>query len=77
MDFVEKSATVFAELIQYLKDKSVINNKRCKRQWKKGLNNIKGTLFIKRKAKSYFPLYKANIFEKVRIKVYYRLYNKN
>ena len=35
---------------------SVITNKRCKRQWKKGLKNIKGTLFIKRKTKSYLPL---------------------
>ena len=43
----------------------------------KSLNNIKGTLFVKRKAKSYFPLYTANIFEKIGIRVYYRLYNKD
>ena len=73
-DFVEKNATVFAELIQYLDDKS---DKRCMRQWRKSLNNIKGTLFIKRKAKSHFLLYKANIFEKIGIRVYYRLYNKD
>ena len=57
MDFVEKNATVFEELIQYLDDKFVISNKRCKRQWKKGLKNIKGTLFIKRKAENYFHLW--------------------
>ena len=38
IDFVEKNATVFTELIQYLDDKkSVISNKRCTRQWKKSL----------------------------------------
>ena len=47
------------------------------RQWKKSLNNIKGTLFVKRKAESYFPLYRANIFEKIGIRVYYRLYSKD
>ena len=37
MDFVEKNATVFAELIQFLVDsKFVFSNERCKRQWKKG-----------------------------------------
>ena len=38
MGFLEKNVTVFAELIQYLDDPEfVISNKRCKRQWKKGL----------------------------------------
>ena len=46
------------------------------RQWKKGLNDIKGTSFVKRKAKSYFPQYRANIFEKIGIKVYYKLCDK-
>ena len=51
MDFIEKNATVFAKLIQYLnKKKFVISNKRSRIQWKKGIKNIKGTLFIKRKA---------------------------
>ena len=67
LDFVEKNATVFPELIQYLNDKSIISNKRCARQWKKSLNNIKGILFVKRKAESYFPLHRANIFEKIGI----------
>ena len=35
IDFIEKNATIFAELILYLDDKSVIIDKRCSRQWKK------------------------------------------
>ena len=72
MDFIEKNATVFAELIQ-----SVVSNKRCMRQWKKTLNNNKRTLFVKKKAECYFPQYRADIFEKIGIRVYYRLYNKD
>ena len=60
---------------QYLEDKSLsLVIRDASGQWKKGLNNIKGTLFIKRKAKTYFPLYRANIFEKIGIRVFYRLY---
>ena len=44
--------------------------------FKKSLNTIKRTLFVKRKVKSYFPQYRANIFKKIGIRVYYRLYNK-
>ena len=54
-----------------------MSDKRCTKQWKKSLKNFKGTLFVKRKAESYFSLYRANIFEKIGIRVYYRLYNKD
>ena len=47
------------------------------RQWKKSLKNIKGTVFVKRKAKSHFLQYRANIFEKLGMRVYERLYNKD
>ena len=40
----------------------------------KSLNSFKGMLFVKRKAESYFLLYRANIFEKIEIRVYDRLY---
>ena len=78
MDFVEKNSTIFAKLIQYLDNKSlslVIRDARD--NGKKSLNNIKGILFVKKKAESYFPLYRTNIFEKIGIRVYYRLYNKD
>ena len=46
MDFVEKNDTISTKLIQYLDNKSVISNKRCMKQWKKILHDIKGTLFV-------------------------------
>ena len=61
IDFVEKNATVFAELIQYLDGKGLSLVIRGAQ------DNIKRTLFVKRKAKSYFPLYRVNIFEKIGI----------
>ena len=71
MDFVEKNATVFTELIQYLDDKSVsLMMRDAQDNGRKGLNNIKGTLFVKRKAESYFPQYRTNIFEEIGIRVY-------
>ena len=69
MDIVEKNAT-FAKLIQYLDDKSLSLIRDAQ-------DNIKGTSFVKRKAESYFSLYRANIFEKIGIRVHYRLYNKD
>ena len=33
----------------------------------KSLNYFKGTLFVKRKAESNFPMYRDNIFEKIGI----------
>ena len=43
MDFVEKNAIVFAELFQYLDDKSLSLVMRDA----KDIKNIKGTIFIK------------------------------
>ena len=60
--FVEKSETVFAELIQYLDNKSLSFVNRDARDNGKNLNNIKGTLFVKRKGESHFPQYRTNIF---------------
>ena len=74
MDFIEKNATVFTELIQYLDNRSLSLVMRDARDKKKSLRNIEGTLFIKRKAESYFSLYRTNIFKKTGIRVYYRLY---
>ena len=76
MDFVEKNATVFAGLIQYLDNKSVISNKTCTRQWKKSPNNIKGTLFVKRKAKVISLYTELTSLRKLE-SVYHRLYNKD
>ena len=61
MDPVEKNGIIFAELIQYLNDKSLsLVIKDAQDNGKKSLNNIKGTLLVKRKAESYFPLNRAN-----------------
>ena len=61
MDFVEKNATIFAKLILYLDNKSLsIVIRDAQDNERKAF--IKGTLFVKRKTESYFPLYRANIF---------------
>ena len=75
MDFIEKNATVFTELIQYLDDKSlslVIRDARDNRR--KALIILREHYLSKGKPK---VQYRANIFEKIRIRVYYRLYNKD
>ena len=64
IDFVGKNATVFTELIQYLDNKSlslVIRDPRD--NGRKALTILR----IKRKAESYFPLYRAKTFEKIGI----------
>ena len=73
-----KKTTIFTELIQYLDDKML--SSMIRDTWDNGRNPLtvlKGTLFVKRKAESHFPLYTANIFEKIGIKVHNRLYNKD
>ena len=76
-DFVRQKATIFTELIQYLDNKSLSLVIRDARNNGRKALTILGTLFVKRKAKSYFPLYRTNIFEKIGIRVYYRLYDKD
>ena len=40
-------------------------------------SDIKRTLFIEKKTKGHFPIYRSNVFEKIGIKNYYQLYYKN
>ena len=68
IDFVEKNVTVFAHLIQYLDDISLsIVIRDALDNGRKALTILREHYLSKRKAESYFPLYRANIFEKIRI----------
>ena len=77
MDFIEKNATIFAELIQYLDDKSLLLVIRDVRDnGRKALTILREHYLSKRKAESYFPLCRVSIFEKIEIRVYYRFHSK-
>ena len=77
IDFVEKNTTVFAELIQYLDDKSL--SLVIRDAWDNGRKalTILRNIICQKESWKLFPLYRANIFEKIGIRVYYKLYDKD